>query len=124
LTINNTVLDQEVDALVVPLADGWLGIQPGHAAFQARLMRGEVVFRCDDQERMIATLGGTIAVEADRVTLLTGAAAPDRDLPRLEQEISDELAAFQTIESEAEKHVDRIYRQLAETFRRRGRRYA
>jgi|SRR6266536_69221 len=122
LTIEGTVLDQNVDALIVPLADGWIGIQPGHAPFQARTMRGEVIFRCDGQERTIATLGGTIVVDADRVTLLTGAAALDRDLAQLEHEISEELAAFQTMESEAEKHVDRIYRQLAETFRRQGRR--
>ena len=124
LTLERLVLDQEVDALNVPLPDGWIGIWPGHAAFQARVMGGEVVFRVGDRERTLATLGGTIVVEADRVTLLPAQPRLDRDLSQLEQEISEEFAALQAMETEAEKHFDRVYRQVAETFRRTGRRRA
>jgi F0F1-type ATP synthase epsilon subunit len=124
LTVEGVVLDASVEAVVVPLVDGWKGVLPGHAGFEARLMRGEILFRSQGAERTVATLGGTLVVELDRVTVLTGAAALDRDLAGLEQEISGELEALQTMEAEAEKHFGRVYRQMAETFRRAGGRHA
>ena len=124
LTVQGAVLDQPVEAVVLPLVDGWKGVLPGHAGFEARLLRGEIIFRSQGVERPVATLGGTVVVERDRVTVLTGAALLDRDLAGLEQEISGELEALQALEAEAERHFDRVYRQMAETFRRAGSRHA
>lgn len=124
LTPETSVFDAEVDAVVVPLADGWLGVLPGHASFQARLMRGEVVVRIGAETRVLATLGGAVLVEAGTVTILTGSAALDRNLEVLEQEISGQAQRLTAMEQEAEKHFDRVYRQMARTFQHRGRRHA
>jgi F-type H+-transporting ATPase subunit epsilon len=122
LTPEGAVFDAEVDAVVVPLADGWQGILPGHLGFHARLMRGEVLLRAGGQERMLATLGGTIMVQGGTVTILTGTAALDRNLEALEHELSGEARRLADMEREAEKHFDRVYRQMARTFTpRRGR---
>jgi F-type H+-transporting ATPase subunit epsilon len=124
LTPEATVFDAEVDAVVVPLADGWLGVLPGHASFQARLMRGEALMRVGGQTRLLAILGGTILVHEGTVTILTGRAGLDQNLEALEQEISGQLQRVAALEKEAEKHFDRIYRQMAHTFQHRGRRHA
>jgi F-type H+-transporting ATPase subunit epsilon len=89
LTPLATVLECDVESVVVPLADGWLGVLPGHAPFAACVMAGEVLVRAGGDERLLATLGGTLSVEPDAVVISTGAAAPDRHLAELEQEIGD-----------------------------------
>ena len=121
LTPLATVLDEPVESIVAPLPDGWIGILPGHAPFEARLMRGALVLSAGRRRRTVATIGGVISVSPDAVAVLTGAAAVDRDLETLEHEIGAETARLQEMEREAEKHFDRIYRALAHTFERGGR---
>jgi F-type H+-transporting ATPase subunit epsilon len=113
LTVDETVFDGAVDEVVVPLPDGWLGVRPRHAPFQARLLAGDVVVRAAGRERTLATLGGTIAVDGDEVTILTGVAKMDLDLGALEREIGDDLKRRRTLEQEAEKHINRVYRHMA-----------
>jgi F-type H+-transporting ATPase subunit epsilon len=121
LTLDETVFDEPIEEVVVPLPDGWLGVRPLHAPFQARLLAGDVVVRADGRERTLATLGGTIVVERDTVTILTGVARLDCDLETLEREIGDDLKRRAALEQEAEKHFDRVYRQVARALGRRTR---
>ena len=124
LTPLATVFDGAVDAVIVPLADGWKGIFPGHAPFQARLLAGDVLVRTGGKERIGATLGGALTVEPGAVRILSGVAALDTDLKALEGGIDDELRRLNGLEREAEKHFEQIYRQMARTFNHRGRRHA
>jgi F-type H+-transporting ATPase subunit epsilon len=110
------VVEADVVAVIAPLLDGWRGILPGHAPFQARLMRGELLFRTGSAERTVATLGGVLATDGRRVTVLTGAAAADTDLITLERAIDEEIQRLQAAELEAEKHFGRVYRHLARAF--------
>jgi F-type H+-transporting ATPase subunit epsilon len=122
LTPETAVFQGEVDAVVAPLPDGWIGILPGHSPFIARLMRGQVAFRTGEQERVIATIGGSIAVKDDLVTLLTGAAGLDTTFDRLETTLGAEAEQIRAMEREAERHFDRVYRTLADTIHPRRRR--
>jgi F-type H+-transporting ATPase subunit epsilon len=124
LTPLATVLECDVESVIVPLADGWRGLLAGHAPFEARLMAGEVLIRVDGRDRLVATLGGALSVERDGVTLLTGAAALDKRLDELEREIGDEARRRTTLEQEAEKQFDRVYREMARTLNARRRRHA
>jgi len=116
VTPQTTVFDNTVEAVIAPLADGWRGVLPGHANFVARVMRGEVVFRREGKEHMIATLGGALSVHGETVVLLTGVAALDHTLEKLEHEIGEENQRLATLEQEAEKHFNRVYRQMASSF--------
>lgn len=120
LTPEATLLDEPVDEVVAPLPDGWIGVLPGHASFQSRLMRGTVVVRASGRERTIATLGGTIGVAGSEITMLVGAAALDSNLSELESSIGEQARDLAEMEREAEKHFDRIYRAVARTFNHRG----
>jgi F-type H+-transporting ATPase subunit epsilon len=122
LTPQAVVFEGEVDTVVAPLPDGWIGVLPGHAPFTARLMRGQVVFRRDGRDRTLATIGGSVAVKDDTITLLTGAAVLDATFDELEASLGAEAEQVRAMEREAERHFDRVYRTLADTLRpgRRG----
>jgi F0F1-type ATP synthase epsilon subunit len=117
LTPMAVAYEGEADAIVAPLPDGWIGVQPGHSPFAARLMRGQVVFRLDGQERGVATIGGSLTVKDDLVTLLTGAAGLDMTFAELEASLGSEAEQIRAMEQEAERHFDRVYRTLADTLR-------
>jgi F-type H+-transporting ATPase subunit epsilon len=119
LTLDETVFDGEVAEVVVALPDGWLGVRPRHAPFQARVLAGDVVVRAAGGERTLATLGGTIIVEPESVTILTGVARLDCGLETLEGEIGDDLRRRAALEQAAEQHFDRVYRQVARALRAR-----
>ena len=116
VTPHTTVFDNVVEAVIAPLTDGWRGVLPEHASFVARVMRGEVVFRQEGKERVVATLGGALSVHGETVTLLTGVAALDCTLENLEHEIGEENQRLAALEQEAEKHFNRVYRQMANAF--------
>jgi F-type H+-transporting ATPase subunit epsilon len=116
------VFEGEVDEVVGPLPDGWIGVLPGHAPFTARLMRGQVVFHADGREHPVATMGGSMAVKDDLVTLLTGAAVLDMTFDELEASLGAEAEQVWAMEREAERHFDRVYRTLADTLRQGRRR--
>jgi len=113
LTLEMPVFDDRVDEVVVPLADGWLGVRDRRAPFQARLLAGDVVVRAAGRERTLATLGGVVMVERDAVTILTGAGKVDVTLEALEHEIGDDLRRRRALEQQAKKHFDRVYHQVA-----------
>lgn len=117
LTPQAIVFEGEVDEVVAPLPHGWIGILPGHSAFLARLMRGQVLLRIGGAERVVATIGGSIAVDGDLVTLLTGAATLDTTFAELEASLGTEAEQVKSMEQEAERHFDRVYRTLADTLR-------
>lgn len=122
-TPQDGVIDRSVEAVNLPLADGWLEVLPGHSPFQARLMRGQVVFRTGGKQQHIVTLGGTVTVSRDTVSVLAGAAALNTTYEALRNELGSEVERSRAVEQEAEKHFNRVYRSLARTFReRRGRR--
>lgn len=124
VTPHATVFDDIVDAVIASLSDGWRGVLSEHASFVARLLRGEILFRVGGKERVVATLGGAISVDREGVTVLTGVAALDCPLENLEHAISEESQQLAALEREAEKHFDRVYRQMAHTFNHHRRRYS
>jgi len=83
-------------------------------------MAGQVVLRAGGRERLLASLGGTVLVEGGEVTILTGVARLDVELETLEREIGDDLKRRAALEQEAEKHFDRVYRNLARAAARRA----
>ncbi len=124
LTPQETVVSEDVDEVIVPLSDGWLGILPGHLPFVARLTPGDVIVRTEDKRRLLATIGGILTVGDGTATILTGAARDNCELEQLEREIGNETQQLAAMETEAERHFDRVLRQAASTVTRTRRRDA
>lgn len=67
--------DELVVSLIVPAAEGYLGVMAGHAPLFGELKVGEITVRHeDDSEIHLSTCGGFIEVADHRATLLVDAA--------------------------------------------------
>ena len=99
-TPDRVILNEEVSAIRVKLADGWWGILPRHAPFIAELPVGLVIYRKNGERHYVALVGGTVEVQQERVLILTAAAEKADDLTALkaameERKIEEESIAFQ-----------------------------
>ena len=120
LTPNACLLHEAAEEVVLPIADGWVGILPGHSPFEARLLAGEILITGTESTRKLATLGGTVATDGAIVRILTGVARLDAGLDELRGALDEETARVAELEREAERHFDRVYRSMAHTLRQRG----
>lgn len=71
VTPETTLLDEPVDALRFPLADGSIGILPGRAPLVGRLGIGELRITAKGQEKRFFIEGGFVQVNGGVVSLLT-----------------------------------------------------
>lgn len=74
LTPERQVYDDEVDMVIAPGSEGYLGILPHHAPLLTALGPGEFRVKKGGVEEVMAVFGGFMDVRADRVTVLTEAA--------------------------------------------------
>ena len=76
VTPEQTALESEADFLVLPLADGEIGIAPGHAPLIGRLGYGELRLRKGEKTLRYYIDGGFVQVVKNVVSVLTGRAMP------------------------------------------------
>jgi len=86
VTPDRSLVREEVDEVVVPGSEGYLGVLPGHTPLLAVLKVGELWFRIGQEKHDLAIAGGFVEVLPDRVTVLADIAerAQDIDLARAE----------------------------------------
>ena len=86
VTPDRSLIREEVDEVVVPGSEGYLGVLPGHTPLLAMLKVGELWFRVGQEKQYLAIAGGFVEVLPDRVTVLADVAerAHDIDVARAE----------------------------------------
>jgi len=77
---------EQVDEVVIPGADGYFGVWPGHAPLLAALGAGELSYRKGSETSHLAVAFGFAEVLPDRTTVLAGFAerAEEIDVARAE----------------------------------------
>jgi F-type H+-transporting ATPase subunit epsilon len=87
------LLDDEVDEVQAPAADGYMGVLPGHAPLLTQLGSGVLTFRQEGRERYVAIHGGIMEVLPERVRVLAAAAAwaDEIDVERARAELSQAM---------------------------------
>jgi F-type H+-transporting ATPase subunit epsilon len=135
VTPERLAYSDEVDEVVVPGADGELGILPHHAPLIATLGAGELRIRKGGEEEFFAVMGGFVQVRPDKVVVLAETAdlASEIDLERaraarqeaeraLEQGSREpaDLAAAQAALQQALLHIRVAERRYREGPRRRS----
>lgn len=80
VTPERTELDRVVDAIVLPMYDGELGIKRGRAAMIGRLGYGQMRLQTDAGTETFFIDGGFAQVEKDVVSVLTSRALPGNSL--------------------------------------------
>lgn len=109
LTPDEIILDTDVEAIRVQLADGWWGILPGHAPFLAHILAGIMLYRRQGETRYVALYQGTLEMQwragrPDGVLVLTAAAEEGADMVALEHVLEQQHAQLSQIASEA--HIE------------------
>ena len=74
VTPDRSFVRDEVDEIVVPGSEGYLGILPGHAPLLATLGEGEAWYRKGQEKHYLRISRGFVEVLPDRVTILADAA--------------------------------------------------
>ena len=87
ITPERTVYEDDVDMVVAPASEGYVGILPHHVPLFTTLGPGEFKVKKGGVEEILAVFGGFMDVRADRVTVLTDAAehADEIDATRAQQ---------------------------------------
>jgi len=87
VTPERAILTDDVDMVIAPASEGYVGILPHHAPLLTTLGPGELRIKKGGTETSLAVFGGFMDVRPDRVIVLTEAAehADEIDESRAEQ---------------------------------------
>ena len=80
VTPDRRLVQERVDEVQVPGADGYFGVLPGHTPFLAALGTGELWYRKGQEKSFLAIAGGFAEVLPDRVTILARVAERPQDI--------------------------------------------
>jgi F-type H+-transporting ATPase subunit epsilon len=107
VTPERPLIREQVDEVIVPAADGYLGVLPGHTPLLAMLHIGELSYRKGQETFYLLVAFGFAEILPDRVTILaqTAEKAEEIDLKRAETERdhAQELLARPTMEMDFER---------------------
>ncbi len=86
VSADRLLVQDDVDEVEVPAADGYLGILPGHTSLLALLQVGELWYRKGPEKFYLSIAFGFVEVQPNRVTILAEVAerAEEIDLARAE----------------------------------------
>jgi len=107
VTPDRLLVSADVDEIVVPGADGYLGILPGHAALLASLQAGELWYRTGTDKRYLAVLFGYVEVRPDGVTILANGAEAAEEIDVSRAEAARKRAEEQLSSATADMDIER-----------------
>src|SRR5690606_23390636 len=84
--------EKEADIVIIPAADGEMGVLPHHAPVLTTLGFGELVVRKQGREERFAIYGGVVDVRPDKVVVLADLAESSFALDRERIEAARESA--------------------------------
>ena len=96
------LVEEEVDEVQIPAADGYLGVLPQHAPLMAQVGIGVMSFRVHDHTKYMALHGGLVEVLPDHVRVLADAAewADEVDVNRAHEDRQRAVGRFDNDELE------------------------
>jgi F-type H+-transporting ATPase subunit epsilon len=80
ITPERKVYEDDVDMVVAPASEGYVGILPHHIPLFTTLGPGEFKVKKGGVEEVLAVFGGFMDVRGDRVVVLTDAAEPAEEI--------------------------------------------
>ena len=80
VSADRLLVNQKVDEVEIPGAEGYFGVLPGHTPLLATLKIGELWYRVGQEKHFLAIAGGFVEVMPDRVTILAQIAERAQDI--------------------------------------------
>ena len=107
VSADRSLVNETVDEVEIPAADGYFGVLPGHTPLLAVLGAGELWYRQGQEKHYLAIAFGFAEVQSERVTILAQIAekAEEIDLSRAEaaKKRAEERLAHAAVEMDAER---------------------
>ena len=107
VSADRSLVNETVDEVEIPAADGYFGVLPGHTPLLAVLGAGELWYRQGQEKYYLAIAFGFAEVQAERVTILAQIAekADDVDVARAEaaKKRAEERLATPTMQMDFER---------------------
>lgn len=104
---DRSLVNETVDEVEVPGAEGYFGVLPGHTPLLATLGAGELWYRQGEEKHYLAMAFGFAEIQPDRVTILAEIAerADEIDLARAEaaKKRAEERLARPVVDMDAER---------------------
>jgi len=79
ITPHELLVEAEVQEVVLPGLDGYLGILPGHRPLLTALGKGALTYRKDKQEESFSIQGGYAEIFPERVLVFTEVSQDETD---------------------------------------------
>jgi F-type H+-transporting ATPase subunit epsilon len=107
VSADRSLVNETVDEVEIPGAEGYFGVLPGHTPLLALLGAGELWYRQGQEKHYFSMAFGFAEVQPDRVTILAQIAerADEIDLARAEaaRKRAEERLAKSTVDMDAER---------------------
>jgi F-type H+-transporting ATPase subunit epsilon len=107
VSADRSLVNETVDEVQIPGADGYFGVLPGHTPLLALLGAGELWYRRGAEKVYLSIAFGFAEVQPDRVTILAQIAekAEDIDVARAEaaKKRAEERLAQATVDTDFER---------------------
>ena len=107
VSADRLLVEEQVDEVEIPGADGYLGILPGHTPLLALLQVGELWYRKGQEKVYLSIAFGFAEIQPDRVTILAEIAekAEEIDIARAEaaKKRAEERLAKPVVEMDFER---------------------
>jgi F-type H+-transporting ATPase subunit epsilon len=107
VSADRSLVNETVDEVEIPAADGYFGVLPGHTPLLAVLGAGELWYRQGQEKHYLAIAFGFAEVQSERVTILAQIAekAEEIDLSRAEaaKKRAEERLAHAAVDMDAER---------------------
>jgi len=117
VTPDRAVVASDVDEIVVPGAEGYLGILPGHTPLLSTLQVGEMWYRVGHDKHYLAIAFGFVEVRPDGVTVLANGAeaAEEIDVTRAQEakRRAEERLSSRTADMDIERARIALLRSIA-----------
>jgi len=105
VTPEKIVFSEEVESLVVPAHEGYLGVLAGHAPLLATINPGEITIRNGGGEKHFSTGGGFVEVQPKKTVVLSESAERADEIV-LERALKAREKAKETLKTA--KNLDRV----------------
>ena len=94
-TPERLVISEQVDDVILPSVEGYMGVMAGHAPLLAQLDVGEIAYAVDGKKKYLSVTGGFVEVLRESVQVLARASEPaeEIDLERAKQRAEQKLGA-------------------------------
>jgi F-type H+-transporting ATPase subunit epsilon len=107
VSADRSLVNETVDEVEIPGAEGYFGVLPGHTPILALLGAGELWYRQGTEKHFLSMAFGFAEVQPDQVTILAEIAerADEIDLARAEaaRKRAEERLARPTVDMDAER---------------------